>query len=127
MKRASIGDEVRGVVVPIADPLRRIGRELQALATLVEEVEAAVGRLLERSPPGPGDPVRELQSLDLLRQQVLAIAAFSRTLSRHTPESWVLDLEAPLRAVALSDLTARLHPGTGPPPVAPAGGQCEFF
>lgn len=116
-------------IVPITDPLQRIGQELHLLAELVEVIQSDLGRLLESHPSGNREHVYKLQSLDTLKQYTTEIAKFSRTLALSACPSWTLDLNPALHGVVVADLKSRLDPllADRPPVEAPPQGECQFF
>lgn len=111
---------------PTPAVLRAVASELDYAADLCAQLEALVSRLVAQS---TGEPLqtalREAQTLDVLTQQLGALADFSRELSASQ------DLARALGVVPLSDLAtrlaARLGQGAAPDESAAKAGEFTLF
>ncbi|MGA2793267.1 MAG: hypothetical protein ABSE69_06980 [Roseiarcus sp.] len=115
--------------MPVADLLRRMGKELRDLTHTVERLQLVVGRLVSGGGMRDSDAVHELQHFDRLGQTLSAIADFAEALSGDAPAQWLLNPHSASRAVLLSDLAARLVSQLETTPVSNSSiaGEFEFF
>lgn len=112
----------------IAVILRAVSRELADAGQSACGLQDAVGCFV----PAPGQrdqAVEALQALDLLTQQLQAVAAFLDALAPTLPAEWVGDAAAAAQLVTLSDLAHRLgRPHDGPLQAEGGGaGALELF
>jgi hypothetical protein len=96
---------------PLSKTLERTARELRVISASVDDLEHAVGAALSRSAPSDAAHIRELQTLDVVRQQVAAVADFLEALNETVPEAWRVDAAAAACCVTLADMAARLSGG----------------
>jgi hypothetical protein len=114
---------------PVADLLQRVADELRDLTQVVDDLQALVGRLVEASAIRDGDAMRELQKFDRLGQNLCGIANFAAALGAAANVDWRLNPQSASRAVALSDLAARLASQCKQAPASGSvgAGELEFF
>jgi hypothetical protein len=93
---------------PLADLLNRMALELRDLTQVVDDLQRLVGRLVAANAIRDAAAMHDLQNFDRLGQTLSGVANFAEALSQAAHRDWALDPQSASRAVALSELAARL-------------------
>lgn len=95
--------------VALAEVLSAMKVELAELAVCGERLQDILGEAISHAGKCP-DPalIEEAQGLDRMVQRLSALSDFIQAVSGELPPGWMLDVDAALDALPLSDLAARL-------------------
>jgi hypothetical protein len=112
------------VQAAMTDVFSALAGELSLARSQCVRLDGALGRLLEAAPADQrGAVMRELHAVDLLSQQIGAVAAFVERLSDDAPAGAVLEVGPALHTITLGEVAERIGLGVGCG--APAGGAQE--
>lgn len=92
---------------PLVEILTRIGIELEEAAASVEDLHALVDASAKEGAK-TDTFFREAQTIDILQQHLVALAAFIAQISETTPTSWLVESNDAVSKVKLSRLRERL-------------------
>jgi hypothetical protein len=113
------------------DVLSALAGELALAQTQCARLDGALGRLLDAAPAtGRGDVMRELHVVDLLSQQIGAVASFVERLSDGVPQASRVEVGAALGAITLGEVAQRIGRGVGCEPASAASSgadDVDFF
>lgn len=99
----------------VIEILRRLARELDESAALVDDLHALVELSARAGVARDGDFVRSAQSIDMLQQRLAGLSHFISELAELTPSHWLVESHAAAKKLKLSKLAERLsHMGDGP-------------
>ena len=116
--------------VAMTDVLAAVASELGLAQANCAQLDATLGQLLDATPADRrGALMRELHTVDLLNQQIAALAVFLERLTASTPAAGAIDVGEALSAVTLGEVAARLSLGFGHPlrPALAAHEDVDFF
>ena len=116
--------------VAMTDVLAAVTSELSLAQANCARLDATLGQLLDATPADRrGAVIRELHTVDLLNQQIAAVALFLERLTDSAPAAGDIDVREALSAVTLGDVAARLSLGVGHPlrPALAAHEDVDFF
>ena len=122
-----IGSAAQAAMV---DVLSAVAGELVLAQSKCARLDGALGRLLDAaSAEQRGAVLHELHAVDLLNQQIAAVAGFVERLSAAAPHGAVLDVGEALGTITLGEVAERLGQGVGwtAGPAAHAGEEVDFF
>ena len=111
----------------MTDVLSAVAGELGLAQSACARLDGALGDLLSAATADQrGAVIRELHAVDLLNQQIAALAGFVGRLSG-LAEGVEVEVGDALAAITLGDVAARIISGVGGPPPADAGADVDFF
>ena len=115
---------------PVADVLKALAAELTHAQASCARLDGALGKLLDGVPPEQRLSVlQELHAVDLLHQQISAVAGFVSRIEPRPPQGFLPIAEA-LEGVTLGEVADRMRETLGAPS-APAAdendGDCDLF
>jgi hypothetical protein len=114
----------------MTDVLSAVAGELAIAQGKVARLDGALGELLHAAPPEQRVAVmRELHVVDLLNQQIGAVAAFVERLSGGLPHGAVVEVREALGIITLGEVAERIGQGVGHAvaPAAAADDDVDFF
>jgi hypothetical protein len=116
----------------MTDVLSALAGELALARNQCARLDGALGRLLDAAPAeGRGDVMRELHVVDLLSQQIGAVASFVERLSDGVPHASLVEVGPALGAITVGEVAERIGRGVGcvePASAASAGADdIDFF
>ncbi|KQT53672.1 hypothetical protein ASG43_17700 [Aureimonas sp. Leaf454] len=116
----------------VADTLKRMSYELDALAAATDEFHELAFSHGDKAPSMSSAFVSTAQRIDLSQQILANLSDFLAGLATELPETLAMDLEEPLALVTLSDLKNRLRGEVAGPmsemrAAGPNSGEMEFF
>jgi hypothetical protein len=111
------------------DILRRLAKELDQSAGLVDDLHALVERSAWLDGAQNNEFVRSAQSIDILQQRLAELSHFVSELAELTPSHWVMESHIAAKKLKLSKLAEALnHMGDRPlPPSEHEAGEVEIF
>lgn len=118
------------VQAPMTDVLSAVAGELGLAQSTCARLDGALGRLLSAAPADQrGAVMQELHAVDLLSQQIAAIAGFVEHVSGGVGEGLVVDVGHALGAITLGEVAARIGSLVGGDALAPAAeaDDIDFF
>ncbi|MDB5445950.1 MAG: hypothetical protein JWQ97_1267 [Phenylobacterium sp.] len=124
----SLGDKAARVA--LTDVLSAVASELGLAQASCAGLDSTLGRLLDATPAERRGPLmRELHAVDLLNQQIAAVATFLERLSHRAPDVEFIDVGEALGAITLGEVAERLSVGVGQPPrlAVAAEEDVDFF
>lgn len=96
------------------DVLAAVADELSLAMGQCARLDGALGQLLDAAPPERrGALMQELHTVDLLNQQIAALAGFLGRLSSAAANQPSVDVAAALRTITLGDVAERISRGVG--------------
>jgi len=110
--------------------LSAVANELLLAQSKCANLDGALGQLLDVGSADHRSAVmRELHAVDLLNQQIAAVAAFLGRLRQDASPDELVDMSAALGAITLGEVAERLRLGTGQETSAPASvpEDVDFF
>lgn len=114
----------------MTDVLSAVAGELVLAQSTCARLDGALGQLLHAAPADQrGAVMRELHVVDLLNQQIAAVAGFVEHLSGGLEGCVTIEVGEALGAITLGEVAERISLGVGraPRPVAEAGEDIDFF
>jgi CelD/BcsL family acetyltransferase involved in cellulose biosynthesis len=94
--------------VPIADVLRRVGRELAHLGRVLEQFENLTIPFILEAGRRDVDLLHQVQGVDHIGQTLSGLADFLAALAPAASDRWRVDPRAAAGTVTLAELAARL-------------------
>ena len=113
----------------MADVFSAVASELALAQTQCARLDGALGRLLEVAAPADREAVlRELHVVDLLNQQIAAVAGFVGRLGDAAPAA-LIEVGPALQSITLGEVAERIGQGVGQACASPAGASedIDFF
>lgn len=108
----------------MTDVLSAVAGELLLAQTTCARLDGALGQLLNAAPADQrGAVMRELHVVDLLNQQIAAVAGFVERLSGRLEENVTIEVGEALGAITLGEVAQRISHGVGQ--AAPAAAEVE--
>jgi hypothetical protein len=105
------------VEASMADVLSAVAGELGLARHACARLDGALGELLSAAPAEHrGAVMHELHAVDLLNQQIAALAGFVERLSGGTSGGIMIEVGQALGGITLGEVAARLGAGVGAPP-----------
>src|ERR1700751_1807068 len=105
---------VNGAQAAMADVLTAVAGELVLAQSQCARLDGALGQLLHAAPADErGAVMRELHVVDLLNQQIGAVAPFVDRLTDPLPQGARVEVGAALGAIALGEVAERIGRGVG--------------
>jgi|KBSSwiStaDraftv2_1062776.scaffolds.fasta_scaffold42647_4 hypothetical protein len=102
------------VLASMTDVLSAVAGELGLAQNACARLDDALGDLLSAAPVEQrGAVMRELHAVDLLNQQIAALAGFMTRLSGGVGEAITVEVKDALGAITLGDVARRLGEGLG--------------
>ena len=114
----------------MTDVLSAVADELTLAQGQCARLDGALGQLLHAAPAEQrGAVMRELHVIDLLNQQIGAVATFVERLSERLPTSAQVEVGPALGAITLGEVAERIGQGVGcaAPPASQAAEDVDFF
>lgn len=114
----------------MTDVLSAVAGELVLAQTTCARLDGALGQLLDAAPAERrGAVMRELHVVDLLNQQIAAVAGFVERISGRLEEHVTIEVAEALSAITLGDVAHRISHGVGhgAPAEAQVGEDVDFF
>ncbi len=111
---------------PLHSVLEALGEEFCELGHFAEQFQASLSPALMQVANNP-ECHRDVQSLDLLSQRLVALSKYVLTLSRLLPQEWQVNSHHALSNITLSDLQYRLKGTPLPPDPGKQSGELELF
>ena len=114
----------------MTDVLSAVAGELVLAQTTCERLDGALGQLLDTAPADQrGAVMRELHVVDLLNQQIAAVAGFVERISGRLEEHVTIEVGDALGAITLGEVAQRISSGVGhaEPDAAQAAEDVDFF
>jgi len=112
------------VQAAMTDVLSALVGELALAQSQCARLDGALGQLLDTAPAEQrGAVMRELHVVDLLNQQIGAVAAFVERLSDGLPQGSIVEVGPALGTITLGEVAQRIGQGVGC--VAPAGAEAD--
>jgi hypothetical protein len=100
----------------MTDVLSALAGELAIAQSKCERLDGALGLLLHSAPSEQrGAVMREMHVVDLLSQQIGAVAAFVERLSNLAPQGAAVEIGEALGAITLGEVAQRIGAGVGCP------------
>lgn len=124
----SIGGNVARAAM--TDVLSAVAGELVLARGKCERLDGALGQLLHAAPADQRAAVmHELHAVDLLNQQIAAVASFVERLSAGLPQDAEIEVGEALGSITLGEVAERIGQGVGhAPPAGDGGGEdVDFF
>lgn len=118
------------VQATMTDVLSAVAGELGLAQSACLRLDGALGELLSAAPVEQrGTVMRELHAVDLLNQQIAALAGFLHKLSGGLGEAVTIEVGEALSGITLGEMATRLGRGVGGEPVdaAPPADDVDFF
>jgi hypothetical protein len=98
----------------MSDVLSALAGELGLAQQQCARLDGALGQLLQAAPADQrGAVMRELHVVDLLNQQIGAVAGFIERLSDGVPHGAVVEVGPALGAITLGEVAQRIGDGVG--------------
>lgn len=98
----------------MTDVLSALAGELALAHSQCARLDGALGQLLHAAPADQrGAVMREMHVVDLLTQQIGAVAAFVERLSDGVPQGSVVEVGAALGTITLGEVAQRIGQGVG--------------
>jgi hypothetical protein len=114
----------------MTDVLSAVAGELMLAQTTCARLDGALGQLLHAAPADQrGAVMRELHVVDLLNQQIAAVAGFVERISGGLEGGVTIAVGEALGAITLGEVAERISLGVGhaPPATAEVGEDIDFF
>jgi hypothetical protein len=114
----------------MTDVLSAVAGELMLAQTTCARLDGALGQLLDSAPADQrGAVMRELHVVDLLNQQIAAVAGFVERISGRLEDGVTIEVGEALGAITLGEVAQRISHGVGhaAPAPAEAGEDVDFF
>lgn len=103
-----------GSQAALTDVLTAVAAELALAQSKCARLDGALGQLLDAAPSDRrGAVMRELHAVDLLNQQIAAVAGFVQRLSGDLPDGPRVEVEGALGAITLGEVAERMRRGVG--------------
>ena len=116
------------VEASMTDVLSAVAGELGLAQGACARLDGALGELLLAADAGQrGAVMRELHAIDLLNQQIAALAGFVGQLSGGLGQEIKIDVGDALAAITLGEVAVRIGSGVGGPAPAGADMDVDFF
>ena len=117
------------VQASMTDVLSAVAGELGLAQSACLRLDGALGALLSAAPVEQrGTVMQELHAVDLLNQQIAALAGFLHKLSGGLGEAMTVEVGEALSGVTLGEMASRLGRGVGGPAQAkPPADDVDFF
>ena len=111
---------------PLNSILEALGEEFCELGRFTEEFQSTLSPALLQV-AGNAQCHRDVQSLDLLSQRLMALSRYVLTIGRALPADWQVNSQHALSSITLSDLQYRLKGAPVPDNLERASGELEMF
>lgn len=114
----------------MTDVLSAVAGELVLAQSTCARLDGALGQLLDAAPADQrGAVMRELHVVDLLNQQIAAVAGFVERISGRLEEHVTIEVSDALGAITLGEVAQRISHGVGrtAPAAAQADEDVDFF
>jgi hypothetical protein len=115
-----------GEHAPLNAVLLALGEEFRALGQFTEQFQESLAPALLRVASDPSCH-RDVQTLDLLSQRLVALSRYVLTIGEELPKDWRINSSAALRSIFLSDLVYRLQGAPVPEQPEKQSGALELF
>ncbi|OYV35343.1 MAG: hypothetical protein B7Z81_08825 [Acidocella sp. 20-61-6] len=115
-----------GEHAPLNTVLLALGEEFRALGQFTEQFQESLAPALLRVASDPSCH-RDVQTLDLLSQRLVALSRYVLTIGEALPTDWRINSSAALRSIFLSDLVYRLQGAPVPEQPEKQSGALELF
>jgi hypothetical protein len=114
----------------MTDVLSAVAGELVLAQGTCARLDGALGQLLQSTPADQrGAVMRELHVVDLLNQQIAAVAGFVERISTGLGHGVTIEVGEAIGAITLGEVAQRISSGVGrpAPATADAGDDVDFF
>jgi hypothetical protein len=111
---------------PLHAILKALGEEFCELGRFAEEFQSTLSPALLQVADN-AQCHRDVQSLDLLSQRLMALSRYVLTIGRALPADWQVNSQHALSSITLSDLQYRLKGAPVPDNLERASGELEMF
>ena len=110
----------------MTDVLSAVAGELVLAQTTCARLDGALGQLLDAAPVDQrGAVMRELHVVDLLNQQIAAVAGFVERISGRLQDDVTIEVADALGAITLGEVAQRIGHGVGHADLATAGAGAD--
>jgi len=114
----------------MTDVLSAVAGELALAQGACARLDGALGQLLDSAPADQrGAVMRELHVVDLLNQQIAAVAGFVERISGRLEGHLTIEVGDALGAITLGEVAQRISHGVGhvPPAAGESAEEVDFF